>query len=83
MYFSTTLVSMRNKNLIVFICRCSYDYNGVPLVFYPGKTPPYGECAGDKYVGYEEGCVYVTREEDHQVTGSIMYGRQYYEQVSF
>ena len=65
-----------------FNSRCSYGYNGIPVKFYPDKKPYYRECNGDSTVGYEEGCVYLTLEDGHTASGSIMFGRQYHDQVN-
>ncbi|XP_072023459.1 calcium-activated chloride channel regulator 1-like [Amphiura filiformis] len=62
--------------------RCSYGYNGLPLKFYPNHFPYYRTCNGNEDVGYEEGCVFVTFEEGTTATSSIMYGRQYYDQIT-
>ena len=55
------------------INRCSYDYNSVPLIFFPDNFF-YRECNGGPDVGYEDGCVYYVLVEQDSVTSSIMYG---------
>ena len=66
-------------NLLIFI-RCSYDFNGIPVKFFTNSA--FRRCRGNSTVGYEEGCVYVTLADGHNTTGSIMFGRQYFDQVN-
>lgn len=41
------------------------------------------DCAGNKIVGYEEGCISIPASRQPRVTGSIMYGYQSIEEVNF
>ncbi|XP_022081155.1 epithelial chloride channel protein-like [Acanthaster planci] len=53
--------------------RCSYNYNGRPLIFLP-ESFSYRDCAGDPFVGYEDNCVFFILQDQSDVTASIMFG---------
>ncbi|XP_038061011.1 calcium-activated chloride channel regulator 3A-1-like [Patiria miniata] len=61
---------------------CSSSFAHKALRF-DSRSNRYWECAGNDTVGYEEGCAHVTIDDDNvtQSTGSIMYGRQFYDKV--
>lgn len=40
------------------------------------------DCAGNKIIGYEDGCVSIPASRQDSVTGSIMYGYQSIEGVN-
>ncbi|XP_022080398.1 calcium-activated chloride channel regulator 1-like [Acanthaster planci] len=61
--------------------RCSYDYQAVPLIFFPDNLF-YRECNGDPDIGYEDGCVYYVLVNQDDVRSSIMYGTYPLEPVS-
>ncbi|XP_033644315.1 calcium-activated chloride channel regulator 1-like [Asterias rubens] len=52
--------------------RCSYGHTGQPLIFLP-ESLAYRHCAGNSYIGYEDGCVFYVSREQKDVTASIMY----------
>lgn len=51
--------------------RCSLDWESYSLVFDNGR---YRYCNGDKYIGYEDGCVSIPSTNQDRVTASIMSG---------
>ena len=61
------------------INRCSLAFEGKGWVIKNGVKL---SCNGNSSVGFEPGCVFIPSANRINATGSIMYGRQFYEPVS-